>query len=387
MPHRTNSGRGRSRARTSTGSLEDNYRSLSPETPPYSPRPPDRDYYSSQNADPYNFWGISDALHSSPGPYDGDDELLSPTAHYDPNRRLGDHQREQYRRSTSRAATNDTTSSPVRDTPPRASSANGETPGSPGPGWDMIPYDDPNRAPSPDVSSDSTLVIELPRPRLESGPSSAHHRRRRRERRPRTRSPSYTDYYYHSRSRSRAPSPSYADYSRQRSRSRPRSSSYTGYDYYPRSRSRTSGTPRMDSNDTFSSSPPWYPFASPNPDPSPRPSFSYQPAGYSQGAWAVGRSSSHRRRRNRDSRVWDGNGYYSGSSRSRTSSRSRRRRSGSEEMHHIPTSTGETYIYYTSDGNVHVDGPFASEFFEPPSPEYPGGRHFVNLDRRRWRRH
>ncbi|KAL2171191.1 hypothetical protein VTG60DRAFT_3502 [Thermothelomyces hinnuleus] len=286
-------------------------------------------------SDLYNYRGINDGrLCSSPEPYDIDDEILSPTAHYNPGRRLGDHQQEQYRLPTSRALPDHTRpSSPVHEAS-HADSRSSETAGSPRSGWELIPYYDPNatnRASSPDAASDSTLVIQLPRLSVESdSPPTAH--RQRRERRFRTRSPSYTDF--------------------------------------SRSRSRAFDTRRRDSNDTLSSSPRRYSAASRSPDPPPRNSVSYRPARYSQAASAAGRSSRwSTRSRDGHARSNDNNN------------------SSNEELRPIDTSAGTTtYIYYPRGSTVHVDGPVESEYYEPPSPEYPRGRHIINLASRRRRR-
>ncbi|AEO61103.1 hypothetical protein MYCTH_90514 [Thermothelomyces thermophilus ATCC 42464] len=325
MPHCTSTRPTQTRARTRSGRRAEDYQSSPPESRRYSP-PLDRDSYSSRNADLYNYRGISDGLlRSSPEPYDIDDEILSPTAHYNPGRRLGDHQQEQYTLPTSPALSDHTRpSSPVHEAY-HADSRSSETPGSPRAGWDLIPYYDPNaanRASSPGASSDSTLVIQLPRLTVESdSPPPAH--RQRRERRFRTRSPSYTDYY-------------------------------------PRSQSRAFDTRRRDSNDTLSSSPRrYYSAASRSPDPPPRSSVSYRPARYSQAAPAAGRSS-----------------------RRRTRSRDRHARRNDNNTSAVRT----TYIYYPSGSTVQVDGPVESDYYEPPSPQYPSGRHIINLAPRRLRR-
>ncbi|KAL2183564.1 hypothetical protein L209DRAFT_767578 [Thermothelomyces heterothallicus CBS 203.75] len=302
MPHSTSTRPTRTRDHTRSGRGAEDYQSSPPESRHYSP-PLDRHSYSSRNADLYNYRGIIDGrLHSSPEPYDIDDEILSPTPRYNLARFLGDHQQEQYRLPTSPALSDHTRpSSPVHEAN-HADSRSGETPGSPRSGWELMPYHDPNaanRASSPGASSDSTLVNQLPRLSVESdSPPPAH--RQRRERRFGTRSPSYPDYY-------------------------------------PRSQSRAFDTRRRDSNDTLSSSPRRYSAASRSPSPSPRSSISY--------------------------------------------------RAAREELRPINTSAGRTtYIYYPSGSTVQVDGPVESDYYEPPSPEYPSGRHIINLAPRRLRR-
>ncbi|KAL2157938.1 hypothetical protein VTH06DRAFT_4993 [Thermothelomyces fergusii] len=169
-------------------------------------------------------------------------------------------------------------------------------------------------APSPDAASDSTIVYDLRRLRLDPETPTDH--RPGPERSYRTRSPSPTGYYQWNQSRL------FGD------------------------------TRTRESADTFSSSPGRSPAASRNPN-----TYYCRTTRYSYGASAT-----------------------AGSSR-------RSRSSGDDgEFRRISRSNGTTYFYYRSGSSVRVDGPIESEYYEPPTPEHPHGRHIINLGQRRRRR-